>query len=75
MEEGEKTKECEVLISFNVKYKDLDKMFQIEKLMREMGIKFDTGFSIPDRRRDWEFDYSLKGAKVYFKRFKNGEKT
>ena len=65
--------ECEVRIEIPMKGKDMNKLFEAEKLLRALGVNFDTGFAIPEQRRDWQFDWSLKGAKVIFKRMKNGE--
>ena len=49
-------------LSIPVKPKDLDKIFLIEKLLRELGVTFDTGYGCGER--DWELDWSLKGAKI-----------
>jgi hypothetical protein len=62
----ERGKECEVKIVFDLKRVDLEKLFAIERLLREMGICFDTGGGCGGR--DWEWDYSLQGpVKVLFK--------
>ena len=37
----------------------LNKLFEIEKLFRELGIHFDTGAGCGGR--DWEWDWSLEG--------------
>jgi len=65
--------ECEVRIEIPMKGKNMDDLFKAEGVLRKLGISFDTGFAIQEERRDWEFDYSLKGAKVIFKKMKNGE--
>lgn len=38
---------------------DFNKLHQIEKLFRELGITFDTGAGCGGR--DWEWDWSLEG--------------
>ena len=43
-----------------------------ETYLRKAGISFDTGSCIGSGLRDWEFDWSLKGATVYFKKFSDG---
>ena len=42
----------------------LNKIFNIEKLLHEAGIQFDTGYDLVNKIRDWELDWSLKGAKL-----------
>ena len=62
-------KECEVLISIPIKNKEqLEHIFKAGEELSKAGVVFDTGAGCG--MRDWEFDWSLKGAKVYFKRFK-----
>lgn len=62
-------KQAEVRICF---YKLSDKqmihLHNAERELRRAGVNFDTGFDFTERRRDWEFDYSLKGAKVFCKK-------
>jgi len=68
-------KECEVRIEIPIKSEEQrEKIFEAEKLLREAGIDFDTGYDLVENRRDWEFDWSLEGAKVYFKKFKESQK-
>jgi len=43
--------------------KKMEKLSEIEKLLREIGIDFDTGYS---GSRDWEFDWSLSGEHYIF---------
>ena len=66
-------KEVEVGITFDTKdfsKKDFAKLFQIQSLLSEIGVSFDTGFDFGTKGRDWEWDWSLKGpVKVKFKRF------
>jgi hypothetical protein len=53
-----------VNIKFTVKPEYADKLFQVEKLLREMGIEFDCGGSYANDGslvRDWEWDWSLRG--------------
>lgn len=68
-------KEAEVLIKFDITKlnpSQLDRLFLIEDLLRKLDISFDTGYG--DGKRDWEWDFSLKGpVKVYFKKFKDEE--
>lgn len=51
--------EIEAHISFELDKIDPEKLFQIEKLLGEMGISFDTGCGCG--YRDWFADYSLIG--------------
>lgn len=61
-------REAEVRLEFKVT--DKDKLFEIEKLLRELGVSFDSGYDFGEKRRDWEMDWSLKGpVKVIFIRF------
>ena len=48
-------------------------LFEAEKHLSEAGVTFDSGMDMGSRVRDWEFDWSLKGATVLFKRFKETE--
>ena len=41
---------------------ELEKLFAFEKSLVAKGISFDTGYHITSRTRDWELDWSLKGA-------------
>ena len=59
-------KEVEVTIEFpNLTREKMKHIFNAEEELRKAGIDFDTGFYFPKHTRDWEFDWSLKGAKVY----------
>jgi aminopeptidase-like protein len=42
---------------------NIEKIFEAERLLRELGITFDTGYGCGVR--DWELDWSLKGAYLY----------
>lgn len=35
-----------------------------EKELYKAGVSFDTGYDFEEKRRDWEFDWSLRGAQV-----------
>lgn len=48
-----------ILIQFDLSKIDVQKLFQVEKLLSEMGITFDTGAGFG--YRDWEWDWSLEG--------------
>ncbi len=45
-------------------------LFDAENHLEQAGITFDTGMDMDSRVRDWEFDWSLKGASVLLKRLK-----
>lgn len=65
--EKSKMERCEVVIKFKVSSKEqLDHLFKAQAELRKAGISFDTGSG--GGTRDWEFDWSLKGAEVFFKR-------
>lgn len=54
--------EVEVGIHFDISSmnkEELDKLFQVESLLRELGLSFDTGAG--GGERDWEWDWSLRG--------------
>jgi hypothetical protein len=76
MMSGDYMKEVEVLIQFDLTQLDKekrDKLNKVEKLLRDIGISFDTGSGCGGR--DWEWDWSLKGpVKVFVKRYKQEEK-
>ncbi|KKM87890.1 hypothetical protein LCGC14_1264340 [marine sediment metagenome] len=65
-----KLEEAEVLITFDLEAlgKDgLRKLFEVERLLSELGVHFDTGSGCGGR--DWEFDWSLQGpVKVLFRK-------
>jgi len=64
-----KLKECEVLIRFhNLSEEQRKHLFKAEDELLKAGIYFDTVAGCA--RRDWEFDWSLTGAQVLFKKFK-----
>jgi hypothetical protein len=41
----------------------MHKIFEVEKLLRELGVDFDTGTDFA--YRDWCLDWSLKGAEIF----------
>jgi hypothetical protein len=47
-------------IPYNGDKDKLKKIMQIEKLLAEIGVTFDTGMD--GKNRDWHLDWSLKGA-------------
>ena len=64
--------ECEVKIKIPIdKFTDEQwkHLYKAEDELGKIGIKFDTGCGCG--HRDWEFDWSLSGAKVLFKRLKD----
>lgn len=68
------SKECEVNIKFIGMSKE--QMEHINKATIELskaGINFDTGGCRGENGidYDWEFDWSLTGAKVYFRKLKS----
>ena len=55
----------EVKICFyNLTDEQKEHLFKAEKELSKAGVSFDTGYDFKEKRRDWEFDWSLKGAKV-----------
>ena len=53
-----------VNIKFTVQPEHMEKLFQVEALLGEMGIEFDVGGTYSDTgayKRDWEWDWSLRG--------------
>lgn len=59
-------KEVNVRIEFdNLTKEQEENVMKAEEYLRKAGLSFDTGGV--DNHRDWEFDWSLKGAKVYLK--------
>ena len=39
-------------------------LIEAEKHLHKAGVSFDTGYAIQEHIRDWELDWSLKGAKL-----------
>ena len=64
-------KEAEVRIEFpNLTDEQREHLYKAEVQLMKAGVTFDTGTNLQSMVRDWEFDWSLKGARVVFKRFK-----
>ena len=62
---------CEALIQIPITSKEqLAHLFEAEKHLSRAGVTFDTGAGCG--MRDWEFDWSLKGATVLFKKNYDG---
>ena len=62
--------EAEVLIRFpDMTEEKRQHVYKAATELGKAGISFDSGRT--DGYNDWEFDRSLKGASVFFKRFKN----
>ena len=50
-----------VEIAFSAKTKkDLREVFKTEEMVRNLGIDFDTAYSVADHKRYWQLDWSLK---------------
>lgn len=59
-------------MDIRIEFKDLTKkqmehLHKAEDELGKAGVSFDTGFNFMTNTRDWEFDWSLKGAKVVAK--------
>lgn len=49
-------------VSFtNLDKEQLNHVFEAQKHLRGAGVSFDTGYSLTDNTRDWEWDWSLSG--------------
>jgi len=48
-----------VLIQFDLSKVPIEKILEMEKILHEVGISFDTGTGFGCR--DWQWDWSLKG--------------
>lgn len=60
---------AEVRIEFpKLSEEQMEHLFKAEKQLLKAGVSFDTGYVFVKKRRDWEFDWSLKGAKVILKK-------
>ena len=69
-------KQAEVLIQIptaDMSEEQRQHLHKAEIHLCDAGVSFDTGMDMGSRIRDWEFDWSLKGATVLFKRFGNGK--
>jgi len=69
--ERDKNREVEVSVHFDMSQlgdDGMEKLFEAERLLGEIGITFDTG--VGGGSRDWEWDWSLSGpVTVTFRRF------
>jgi len=64
-------KECEVRMVFPpMDKKQIKHLHNAEIELSKIGVSFDTGHNIEDDGKigesDWELDWSLEGAKIYF---------
>ncbi len=69
-------KEAEVLIQIptaQMSEEQRKHLAEAENQLFKAGVTFDTGMDLGSRVRDWEFDWSLKGAKVLFKKFSDNK--
>lgn len=48
----------------------MEHLYKAEHELLKAGVSFDTGYHFPTKTRDWELDWSLKGAKVNIKKLK-----
>ena len=59
----------EVRIEFAGLSKEQTKhLYKARKELGKTGVDFDSGYNHVTGSRDWEFDWSLKGAKVVLKK-------
>ena len=49
---------------YNLNNLQLKHLHRAEEHLSKAGISFDTGYDFKEKRRDWEFDWSLEGAKI-----------
>ena len=62
-------RKAEVLIRFPDKTNEQrEHLYKAANELSKAGVDFDTGFGCEGN--DWEFDWSLSGANVYFKGYK-----
>lgn len=65
-------RECEVTINFEVSQDKIQHIYNAANELGKAGITFDTGGTPTNPvSYDWEFDWSLKGARVKFKKFRD----
>ena len=55
------------IIFYDLSKEQMEHLHKAEKELLKAGVSFDTGYSFIEKERDWEFDWSLKGAKVKIK--------
>lgn len=41
-----------------------DHLMEAERHLHKAGVSFDTGYAVQEHIRDWELDWSLRGAKL-----------
>jgi len=49
---------------YNLTPTQMTHLHKAEVELSKAGVSFDTGYDFCESRRDWEFDWSLKGAIV-----------
>ena len=63
---------AEVTIQFKDLTKDqMEHLHKAESELSKAGVSFDTSFDFGTNTRDWEFDWSLEGARVVLKKAKH----
>lgn len=60
---------AEVTVEFpNLTEEQLKHLYKAESQLLKVGVSFDTGYDLCEKKRVWEFDWSLEGAKVVLKK-------
>lgn len=60
---------AEVRIEFPNLTDEQDKhLYKAQRQLLKAGVSFDTGYDVCEKKRVWEFDWSLKGANVVLKK-------
>lgn len=59
-----KKKKCSVTLQIPYNKKTLEHIFKAEGELRKAGVSFDTGAWVQKGIREWQLDFSLKGAKT-----------
>ena len=60
---------AEVAIEFpNLTEEQHKHLYKAVTQLRKAGVSFDTGYDFCEKKRVWEFDWSLKGANVVLKK-------
>lgn len=49
---------------YNFNEQQMKHLHKAESELSKAGVSFDTGYDFKEKRRDWEFDWSLEGAKL-----------
>ena len=49
---------------YNLTLEQMTHLHKAEVELSRAGVSFDTGYDFCESKRVWEFDWSLKGAKV-----------